>query len=250
MSSFLSTPGAEIISTIAGPALTLAIAGKGPFRTQPASTPEGIYGIALRAPTPPYIPVFLYVFGLGPQQIERGVMGLGNFYDVQGQPSNFGVNRIPDIYGQSPPIYRVAGTTGVKYHSRDQFLFSGLQSVIILSSVISQYYALNAQQAANGNSNLYGMEFYDFYLSQFWQVVPLGPQRLLQDVRRGPQLVYYDITLVGVASLEQPIGPAVDNLFSNLASNVQAALTSSQATTDSLTQNYALSMVVNGTQGA
>jgi len=243
--SYALTPGTQILDNAIGPLSLSLFAGTGPRRTHPANTPAGLYGLALRSPIPPFAPLFLYVFPLGPQQIERSVIGAGNYYDVAGPASNFGVTRIPDIYGQTPPLYRIRGTTGVKYHSADHYLFTGLQSILILSSIITQYFALNAQQASLGNPNLYILEFYDYYMSQFWQVVPLGPQRLLQDIRQGPQLVYYEISLIATQSLYQPVGAAVDQLLSAVGQGIQNLFTQTQSNFDDLTPNYSLYNIVN-----
>ena len=241
MSDALTSLGDNAI----GPLGLDLFAGTGPRRTQSATTPAGLYGMALRAPTPPYLPLFFYVFPLGPGEIERRVMGMGNYYDVQGPVQKFGVNRIVDLYGQSPPVYRIFGTTGVKYHSADHYLFTGLQSIIILSDLISQYFALNAQQAQNGNPNLYLLEFYDYYMAQFWRVVPLGPQRLLQRERQA-QLVYYDLRLVATESLYEPLGSVVDSLLDTIAGGVEGIFSQTQSTLDdSFTPNYAQYTIVS-----
>ncbi len=198
--------------------------GKGPNRTNVAQTPPALYSLVLRAPTAPFLPLAIYSFPMSPQNIRREVTGMGNFYDVQGSPSNFGVNRIPDIYGQSPPIYSIAGTTGVKYHTRDGFLWTGLQSIEILTGIISQYFSLNAAAAQAGSSNLFRLEFYDFYMGEFWQIIPLGPQGLQQSSAR-PQLVFYSFRFVATQSLEQPIAALFDPLLSALATPINQAFT-------------------------
>lgn len=227
----------DLISAALGPIAAALLSNVGPRRTKPAQTPAGLYALALRAPTAPYVPLAIYTFPLGPSQIRRGVMGMGNFYDMGGNPANFGVNRVPDIYGQSPPIYTIIGTTGVKYHSGDNYLYTGLESIEILFSIIAQYYSLNAAQAQAGQNNLYTLEFYDYYMGQFWQVVPLGDQSMSQNNLK-PQLIYYSLRLVGIASLEQPIGALLDPILSLISNGASSLFSSAQSSFSSVTSNY------------
>jgi hypothetical protein len=198
------------------------IQGKGPNRTQVARTPPALYSLVLRGPSAPYLPLAIYSFPMSPQNIRRDVVGLGNTYNVQGNASNFGVTVIPDIYGQTPPVYTIQGTTGVKYHTRDGMVWTGLQSVQILTGIISQYFSLNAAVAQAGSSNLFRLEFYDYYMEEFWQIVPLGPQGLMQSSAR-PQLVFYSFRWEAVQSLEQPIAALLDPLLSALGTPISQA---------------------------
>ena len=233
----MSNALSELGSLAIGPATAYALSNVGPRRTIPAQTPAGLYAIALRSPTPPYIPLAIYTFPLGPSQIKRQVVGLGNFYDVLGGAGNLGVNRLPDIYGQTPPIYTIAGTTGVKYHSGDNYLWTGLESINILFNIISQYFALNAAQAQAGQSSLYRLEFYDYYLGEFWQVVPLGGQDQMQNNAK-PQLVYYNLRLVAIQSLDQPIGTLLDPIISVISNGINSAFNATQQAFSNLASNY------------
>jgi len=233
----MSTSVTQLGDEFLGVATAYALSNVGPRRTQPAQTPAGLYAIALRAPSPPYIPLAIYTFPLGPSQIRRQVTGLGNFYDVIGSANKFGVTRIPDIYGQTAPIYTIMGTTGVKYHSGDNFLWTGLESLNILFSIISQYFALNATQAQAGQSSLYKLEFYDYYLGEFWEVVPLGPQEQMQNNAR-PQLVFYNLHLVAIQSLEQAPSDILDPIFSTIQNGINSAFTASSNAFTSVVNSY------------
>jgi len=232
--SFAAGQFAEAAS---GPLLEALIANTGSRRTHTAQTPPGLYALALRMPMPPYLPIAIYTFPLSPSQITREVVGMGNYYDVLGSPQNFGVNRIADMYGQSPPIYTIAGTTGVKYHSADNFLWSGLESIELLMALISQYFSLNASQAQSNSRYNYVLEFYDYYMGQFWQVVPFGPQRIMQSSNK-PQLVFYQIRLVATLSLEQAALSLIDSIFSGIQSTVGSQFAQSQTTLGSAAGNY------------
>jgi len=227
----------ELSSQALGSLAAYALSNVGPRRTKPAQTPAGLYAIALRGPTAPYVPLAIYTFPLGPSQIKRQVVGMGNFYDVVGSPSNLGVTRIPDIYGQTAPIYTIAGTTGVKYHSGDNYLWTGLESINILFSIISQYFSLNAAQAQSGQANLYILEFYDYYLGEFWQVVPLGPQGQSQSNAK-PQLVFYDLRLVAIKGVEQPIQAALDPILTIISNGINSSFSSSISDFGGVIQSY------------
>lgn len=240
MSSTITTPflaGQTLAENALGPAVASLVAGGGPNRTNPATTPFSLYSLVLRGPSAPYPPLVVYIFPLSPSNIRREVVGKGNFYDVVGSPVNFGVNRIVDIYGQSPPTYNIGGTTGVKYHSRDGYIWSGLQSVQILSDIIAQYFSLNAAVTQAGGTNLFRLEFYDFYTGEFWEVVPLGPQGLSQSSAR-PQLVMYQFTLVGTTSLEQPIAPALDSLLKYITTPINQIFSSISSSVSNFLSSY------------
>ncbi len=223
MSSSLSI-GGQLLSNAVGPLAESLIAGNaGPFRTTPVKAlPPALYAIALRGPSPPYLPLFLYTFPISPYNMRKDVTALSNFYDVQGSATSFGVSRVPDTYGQSPPVWNIEGTTGVKYHSNDRFLFTGLESILILQGVLAQYASLNAAQAQTFNTKLYRLEFYDYFTSDFWQIIPIGPQVISQDAMR-PQLVRYRLRFAGIQSLSQPIADLVDPVLQTLTQPVDAA---------------------------
>lgn len=234
--------GSTLAENSLGPLVVGLAAGSGANRTQPSTTPFSLYALALRAPTPPYVLLFYYIFPLSPQMITREVGALGNYYDVAGSPSNFGVNRIVDVYGQSPPIYNIRGTTGVKFHSRDGYQWSGLESAQILEGMIAQYFSFNSAQAQAGAANLYRLEFYDFYQYEFWEVVPLGPQGISQSSAR-PQLIYYNFRFVATTSLEQPIAQLLDPILQNLEQPIAQAYNSMSSDVTSFLGSYSPNIV-------
>lgn len=159
---------------------------------------------------------------------------MANIYDVGGAPLNFGVQRIADVYGEAPPVFVIEGTTGVKYHSTDRFLFTGLESIQMLEAAISQYFGLVS--AANGK-NLPRLEFYDYFSSGFYQVVPVGPQGIIQNVAR-PQLLNYRFRWMAIANLEQPVVQGVDNLIGLLSAPINSAVSSIDKTISSVVNTY------------
>lgn len=218
-----------------GPLLAGVLAGTGPYRTKPVNTlPPALYSLAIRTGSPPYLPLFIYLFPISPSNLQKQRAGMGNFYDVAGSPALAGVQRTPDLYGLSPPIWTISGTTGVKTHSTDHYLFTGLQSALILQGVIEQYFSL---VAAAGGTNLPRLEFYDYYASDFWQVVPLQPQTILQSAS-APQLLQYQFRLVGIQSLLQPLTAAIDTLLSPLVASVGQGISSLGSSINSALGNY------------
>lgn len=243
ISSFLQA-GGSLAENAVGPLLGGIISGHGPNRTIPALTPYSLYALALRSSGFGGIPLFIYTFPLSPANISREVVGMGNFFDVSGPASNFGVNRIIDQYGQSPPIYTLKGTTGVKFHSRDGFIWSGLQSIQILKGMISQYFSLNAAAVQAGDQNLYKLEFYDYYMGEFWEVVPIGPQGTFQS-SQAPQLVFYQFHFVGRVSLEQPIANILDPILSKLETPLNKAFTELGSKINSFLTSYSQSSPIS-----
>lgn len=208
MPSFQITPPS--IANL-GPGLFLG--GSQSFRTIPvANTQLALYTLVIRSPGG-YGLVAGYTFPISPANIRKEFNDLTNFYDVAGNPYMLGVNRIVDIYGQSPVTYTIEGTTGWKLHSSDGFGLTGLQSIQALESTIAQFVELNQTIISGGQqSNLYTLEFYDYFRNDYWQVVPCGPQMIRQS-RARPLFVDYMFRLVGVQDLSSPIA-----LFDPLAS--------------------------------
>lgn len=229
--------GANLAVNALGPLGAEFIAGHGANKTVPVTTPYSLYSLALRSPGPVSLPVAIYTFPLSPQQITMERAGMGNLWDTQGNAGNFGVSRKVDMYGLAPPIYNIAGTTGVKLHSRDGFLWSGLQSVQILQGIIAQFFSLNSALVQNGQTSLFRLEFYDFYLGEFWEIVPLGPQGIIQNAR-SPQLVFYRFRFVATQSLEQPISQLVDPLLQALTTPISSVFSSLNTGFNSLLGSY------------
>jgi len=216
---------AQAAANALGPAAAALLANTGPYRTQPATTPTALFSMAIRQAQMPYLPLFIYTFPLSPSALRKDTVGMGNYYDVAGTPANFGVQRIVDIYGQTLPVFSLSGTTGVKYHSTDNFLTTGLESIQILQGAISQYFAMVAAAGAvtNTATKLPRLEFYNYYSGEFYQVVPIGPQGISQDSNR-PQLLNYQFKWVAVSNLAAPLAAAADAVIGAISGPISAGV--------------------------
>ena len=59
-----------------------------------------------------------FIFPLSPSSVTKQTINLTNYYDVAGGASSqYGVQRIVDQYGLTPPIITISGTTGFQFHS-------------------------------------------------------------------------------------------------------------------------------------
>ncbi len=182
-----------------------------------------LYTLSIIEPLNPHSSVFSVTFPLSPESIKKMFVAMSHVYDVQGQPFQGGVNRIVDQYGNSPVQYQIEGTTGWQRHSNDNFSFTGIQSLQQVEKLLGQFAILNQNQQQNGSANLYTMEFYDYFMQEFWQVVPVGPQIIRQDAS-SPILTYYNLNLMGIKPVNNPdpnLSPpnAIDQMLSLSASN-------------------------------
>ena len=195
------------------------------FRTIPA--PMGnvpcCYQLSIRAPGQLFSEFSTYTFPLSPSQLRMERSSLSSFSDTQGPASSQGVTRVMDTYGLAPPIYTLEGTTGFDRHLSDGYVLTGLESMQLLAQFLAQYATLNRQQQGTGNP-LYSLEFYDYYLDQFWVVEPVGPQIFRQGNDR-PSLVYYRFRWVAVRPAGVPTVGLADALAGTLGtSTAQAAI--------------------------
>jgi hypothetical protein len=158
------------------------------------------YTLAIIRPSPSTTPLMTYIFPLSPNSIIKEPTSLTNIYDVAGPANTQGVTRVVDSYGMTPPMFLLQGTTGWQYHSTDGYAYTGIDSILLLESMFTQFAQLNQQQANNGNPSLYTMEFYDHFKGDFWQVVPMGPQRITITSER-PLLFEYSLRLAGLQNL-------------------------------------------------
>jgi hypothetical protein len=156
-----------------------------------------------------------YIFPLSPQHVRKTFSSLSNFYDVQGDQTNNGVQRVFDIYGNTPVSFILEGTTGWKYHSSDGYTYTGLQSISQLESFLSSFATLNQQQIINNNPNLYELWFFDYFRNNYWSVVPIGEQTVRQSETR-PLFVYYSFRLAGLRDLSAPAPAVPDPLMQTL----------------------------------
>lgn len=237
---------AQAASNALGPAAAALLANTGPYRTQPASTPMALFSLAIRQATMPYLPLFIYTFPLSPSALRKDTVGMGNYYDVAGTAANFGVQRVVDIYGQTLPVFSISGTTGVKYHSTDNYLTTGLESIQILQGAISQYFSMVAAAGAvtNTATKLPRLEFYNYYTGEFYQVVPIGPQGISQDSNR-PQLLSYQFKWVAVYNLAAPLAAAIDSVVGAISGPISAGISAIGTSVQGAITAYAPSAISN-----
>jgi hypothetical protein len=157
-----------------------------------------LYQLSVRDPSQAYADLMTFTFPLSPASVSTEPNSLSTFSDTQGTPLQSGVSRVMDTYGLAPPIINISGTTGWDRHSTDGYVLTGLQSVLLLRNFIDNYAQLNQTQRQAGNPNLYALEFYDYFSSQFWQVEPVGPQIVRQTNDR-PQLSFYKFRFAAIA---------------------------------------------------
>lgn len=176
------------------------------FATQPVG-PQGLsfYQLGLRAPgTRSIIPTLTYTFSLAPQNITVTGTNLNPIFDTGGPAASGGVNREADLFGQSPAIYTISGTTGYKLKNTDGYLFNGLQSVANLQNIINQFNIRNQQIAQNGGTEFYTLEYYDYYRNDFQQFVPIGKPKISQSTQN-PLMVFYELTFAAIQPVSSPL---------------------------------------------
>ena len=135
----------------------------------------------------------VFIFPLTPSKVTKTVMNLTNYYDVQGNNTNYGVQRIIDQYGLTPPVITISGTTGFQFHSLDQYQWSGRSSFARLVSIIQAYASQVATAVSSSQSTaLPTLQFTDSYTAETYTVVPLNQQVYNMDVSR-PIYQTYDL---------------------------------------------------------
>lgn len=195
-----------------------------------------VYGIGIQQGAIPYI---RYNFPITPSSVRKEFPSMTTTYEVQGTPTQNGVVRIADEYGQAPPQYIIEGTTGWQRHQSDGYLLTGLEAVQTLEAILTQYAQLNAQ-AVQQNTQSYTLEFYDYFSNSFWQIVPVGPQGFYQDNSR-PLLTFYRFRFMAIASLAGAASTSigeVDALAQVFATPVASAALNAVATTAGLFNLY------------
>ncbi len=204
------------------------------FRQVPVpNTRTALYTLSIRYPGALRAPYRVYTFPLSPTALRKTYTAMSTIYDTAGTPTYQGVQRQVDIYGNSPVIYSLEGTTGFNRHSNDAYLFTGLQSIQNLATLLAQYAELNQYQMQAGISTLYTLEFYDYFSNDFWQVEPIGPQGFYQDASQ-PLWVRYRFMLAGIkrvdapvfSSLADPIGQLFNAAATPVMTQVQSSVTS------------------------
>ncbi len=168
---------------------------------------QAIYRLSIHNPNKARTALATYTFPLSPSSIRRTETSMATFYDTPGTAAQYGVARLIDQYGMAPLIFDIEGTTGWQKHLTDGFKYTGLESIQTIQSMLLRFANLNADKMAAQSPNLYTMEFYDYFSSVFYEVVPIGPQQIWQDKQR-PVLSYYKFHLVGIKSIAHALEPA------------------------------------------
>lgn len=197
----------------------LAPLGSQSFATSPVQqVPLALYTLSIRSPgsLSSALALYSYTFPLTPQAVRKEVPTPNAIFDTQGSPTTGGIARTGDEYGQALPIFTIRGTTGYAYHSADGYQWTGLQSCQRLEALLRQYATLNQGQIKAQQTDLYSLEFYDYFKSEFWQVLPLGVQTVEQSADR-PMLPFYTFRLAALAQVQDPL-PADNDAVSTLLS--------------------------------
>lgn len=177
------------------------------YRTESVvNTRISLYTLSIFNPGGAKTPYQSYTFPLSPSNMRKEFSSMAAMYDTQGTSEHYGVERLVDQFGMSPPIFSLEGTTGWKKHLSDNFQFTGLESIKQIESMLYTFAKLNADQSQSRKKELYTMEFYDYFSGDYWEVVPIGPQAIRQDQRQ-PLLFYYNFRFAGLKSVSAPSYP-------------------------------------------
>lgn len=178
-----------------------------------------------------------YTFPLSPESVRKEFSGLANYYDVQGDQKNNGVLRVIDVYGIAPPTIMLEGTTGWKLHQSDAFKYTGLQSIQRIVELLSIYTNLNQGRISSGNQDLYELWFFDFFLNEYWAVVPIGPQGIRQSAARS-LYVNYSFRLVVSRRLDSAELDLPDSITQLLAASSTSSAKEFQSFVSTFTTAY------------
>lgn len=238
--------GADVgINANASVAVGPLVANGQSFQTIPLPNSQlALYRINISAPGGSQQTVRSWTFPISPRNLMKTFTAMANIYDVAGPSSTNGVTRVVDMYGNSPVTYKIEGTTGWQSHSTDGFAFTGMQSIADIVSALNYFAQANATQLESNNSDLYTMQFFDYFSNEYWNVVPIGQQIVRQDESK-PLLFFYSFTFAGVS-------PVTDALKDTVNDPVQSALSvsTSQAISSLNTSvNSTLDSYVNNTAG-
>lgn len=199
-----------------------------------------LYTLSIRQPGPSAVglPAYSYTFPLSPQSLQKSAMSLNQFQDFRGAASTRGVTRSGDEFGTAPPVFTLKGTTGHKLHSNDGYLWDGRTSVKRLQALLAKYDALNTQQMLAQQQYLYTLEFYDYFMGDFWQVMPIGPQVIEQSADK-PLFSYYTLTLAGMKAVDAFVPPLeADILTQTLGAGAVSAILGAQGLFSDLSTGY------------
>ena len=204
------------------------------------NTSLALYTLTIRAPGHAKAAVASYTFPISPSSLVKRNTVMTGIYDVAGSPAQIGVRRNVDVYGASPPTYMLEGTTGWQRHSSDGFGLTGMQSIAALQAMLTQYEELNQQQMANGNPDLYTLEFYDYFAGEYWRIEPVGEQTIAQESSK-PLYFRYSFHWAAIYAVADPIQPSVaDPILAALVTAPGAALAVLAASTGVTLAAYAV----------
>lgn len=208
------------------------------FRVQtvPAILPA-LYQLSIRAPGGTFLDLATYTFPLSPSNLQYVPVGMSRTIDVQGSVAQDGVNRIVDVYGLAPPNIVIEGTTGWDRHQTDGYLLTGIESMQTLEAFLAKYAALNQVQRRAAKNQLYTLEFYDYYLSKFWVVEPIGPQRVRMSEER-TRLAYYRFNWMAIKPAGLPALGIADAVLQVLNVPVLTAAAAAASTLTAITGLY------------
>lgn len=208
------------------------------FRTKDVGDyAPALYQVSIRAPGEAYAEVATYTFPITPTQLRVERNSMTTFSDTQGPAILQGVARIFDVYGYTPPIFTIEGTTGWDRHASDGYILTGLQSMQLLQQFIERYKTLNEIQRESGNPFLYALEFYDYFSNNFWQIEPVGRQGFRQGNDR-TKLVFYRFVWAGVQPVGMPLLGEADALLTTFATPAATAAIAAVRTLNAMALAY------------
>lgn len=178
-----------------------------------------LYTLSIRSPGFSLLSFFTYTFPISPSSVRKSFPAMSAIYDTAGSPLTAGVMRSFDDFGVAPVTYMIEGTTGWDRHQTDGYIFTGLQSIQQIQTLLTLYASLNQQQKQANNPSLYTLEFYDYFNQEYWQVQPVGEQEILQS-ERAPLLQYYRFKLAGIQTVSAPL---ISNIFADPVQQLFAA---------------------------
>ena len=197
------------------------------------------YQLSIRQPGGFFSEFATYTFPLSPSALRTERNALSSYVDTQGPALTQGVTRVVDTYGLSPPIFTIEGTTGWDTHLTDGNFLPGMQSMQLLQAFLQRYASLNQGQRAAGNSDMYQLEFYDYFMSQFWVVEPVGPQIMRQDNAR-PLLSFYRFRWAAVKPVGLPLLGEADALLQVFGTPASRAVVNAASTVTAIIAAYSI----------
>ena len=208
------------------------------------NSPISLYQLSIRSPGQAFADINTYTFPLSPASLRTEPMALSSFSNTQGTPLQYGVSRIVDTYGMAPPVFTIEGTTGWDRHSTDGYLLTGLESMRLLQRFVLEYIELNQALIRAGTPNLYALEFYDYFMAQFWQIEPIGPQVIRQSNDK-PFLSFYRFQWVGIRPVRESPYSDEDAIAQLLSTPTTAAIGGLASAIGATLTEYSLSGALN-----